>query len=95
MALVVPLFVQQTVAPHTLSEPMSEIVFGLGYGTLPIPLELRWFATDCMTSTTSIRRTIVYAVLTAGFGLRVGGRVADADLGGIAEPLWSEVETIA
>ena len=46
MAWVVSLFVQQTVAPHALSEPMSEIVFGLGYGTLPIPLELRWFATD-------------------------------------------------
>lgn len=54
---------------------MSDVVFGLGYGTLPIAIGVAMLRYRLYDIDHIIRRTIVYAVLTAALGLVYAGGV--------------------
>lgn len=75
MTLVALLFVQLAVAPAALSERMSDVVFGLGYGTLPIAIGVAVLRYRLYDIDHIIRRTIVYALVTAALTLMYTGGV--------------------
>ncbi len=75
IALVAPLFTFDLIAPDAMSQRTSDVVFGLAYGTVPIAIGVAVLRYRLYDIDHLIRRTIVYAMLTAILGLVYAGGV--------------------
>ncbi len=75
LALVALLFAHVAVAPNALPQSMSDVVFLLGIGTLPIAIGVAVLRYRLYDIDLIIRRTIVYAVVTAALSLVYAGGV--------------------